>query len=366
MISATYPLEEDSFISSSTGFLVQAINDANDDGVVQMNSEAMEVVTKLKNSDLNTIGGDFTRQLSSLMFAIIKRKPNGTADKESITNQFHRLTLDKTLREQWNAVLLLAEMLPSEASNMLYQSVLDSFHLYSVQYRSSTLLTDIKPISDAELKLEPEEEEVLRYVAGYIPYSLKKKYTKLRHLPEGQAILSVLSSWSKEEGEKDMSFLDYTRDWTALRDRGGLFIINDELYIFIRRIENVARTIFNKNLLVQYCNQNLSNELKNQLSASELISEAWEKITRNLENKSLGEKLKMEIFTKWINIRATAFLKAWLAAQRLKIADDKAKSKKAKKSIISEKGAPSLRKSLAPSTSQSSSSVSFRKSLSNN
>ena len=163
-----------------------------------------------------------------------------------------------------------------------------------------------------------------------------------------------------------MSFLDYTRDWTALRDRGGLFIINDELYIFIRRIENVARTIFNKNLLVQYCNQNLSNELKNQLSASELISEAWEKITRNLENKSLGEKLKMEIFTKWVNIRATAFLKAWLAAQRLKIADDKAKSKKAKKSIISEKGAPSLRKSLAPSTSQSSSSVSFRKSLSNN
>ena len=130
------------------------------------------------------------------------------------------------------------------------------------------------------------------------------------------------------------------------------------MYIFIRRVENVARSIFNRTLLVQYCNENLSLELKNRFNNNELISAGWAAITKDMENEMLGEKLKNEVFTKWINIRASAFVKAWLAQQRLAAAQNKAKEKQDKEnnkkrkatsttgSIISEKGAPSLRKSL--------------------
>ena len=85
-----------------------------------------------------------------------------------------------------------------------------------------------------ELKLTSEEEEILRYVAGYVPFSLKRKYLKQRYLPEGRAILTVLESWSTEEAKHELSFLDYTRKWTEERNRGGLFTIKDDMYTFIR------------------------------------------------------------------------------------------------------------------------------------
>jgi hypothetical protein len=57
-------------------------------------------------------------------------------------------------------------------------------------------------------------------------------------------IISVISKWrSKETGNtlSSVSFLDYTTKWTECINRGGLFCVNDEFYIFVRRVENVIR-----------------------------------------------------------------------------------------------------------------------------
>ena len=316
--------------------------------MLSLNSKIKDILSRLELSanDLS----ELSVELSIEYYNVVKKKVNSAAEREALQTNFHRIALDSHYLQIWNRILGAAGITSSKESSMLFQHILDRLLYYSLKHRTDVMLPEKQPVSDAELKLSTVEEETLRYVAGYIPFSLKRKYYKQRHLPEGKAILTVLSSWSSEKSDKELSFLDYTRNWTAEKNRGGLFVINDDVYIFIRRVENVARTLFNKSILVQYCNQNLNTELVKRLSDSNLVTLGWDAITRKLENKSLAEKLKQEVFTKWVNIRATSFLKAWLALQRLKASEEQQKKKK---SNISAKSAPSLRKSLSSNLSSS-------------
>ena len=48
------------------------------------------------------------------------------------------------------------------------------------------------------------------------------------------------------------SFLDYTRKWAELVNKGGLIEVNNNLFIFIRRTETYVQQIFNLELLKNY------------------------------------------------------------------------------------------------------------------
>lgn len=350
LAKTTYPLSEEDFKESFSSFLEKSISDARGSKVLSLNSKIKDILSHLEPDTVDL--SELSAELSIEFYNVVKKKANSAAEREALQTNFHNMALNSRYLQIWNSFLRAASIASCKESTMLFQHILDRLLFHSLKHRTDVMLTEKEPVSDAELKLSTVEEETLRYVAGYIPFSLKRKYHKQRHLPEGKAILAVLASWSTEKADVELSFLDYTRNWTAEKNRGGLFVINDEMYIFIRRVENVARTLFNKRILVQYCNQNLNKELVERLSDSHLVTLGWDAITRQLENKSLAEKLKQEVFTKWVNIRATSFLKAWLALQRLKVSEEQQKKKKSK-SAISAKSAPSLRKSLSSSLSSS-------------
>lgn len=77
------------------------------------------------------------------------------------------------------------------------------------------------------------EEEI---VSGYVAVSLLKKYRKPTKQPQVKVkralFVRVLSRMKAvdQPGEPD-SVLDYTRLWSDLIDRGGLYHINDEVCI---------------------------------------------------------------------------------------------------------------------------------------
>ena len=48
------------------------------------------------------------------------------------------------------------------------------------------------------------------------------------------------------------SFLDYTRKWAELVNKGGLIEVNNNLFIFIRRTETYVQQILNLELLKNY------------------------------------------------------------------------------------------------------------------
>ena len=85
-------------------------------------------------------------------------------------------------------------------------------------------------------------------MAGYISFSLKKKYWTRRQTPLENAVLEMVNSWTiKADKNKDSKTLcEYKLLWREKINRGGLTIVNENFFIFVRHVESVARTVLNK------------------------------------------------------------------------------------------------------------------------
>lgn len=258
---------------------------------------------------------------------------------EEFTKKFHKL-LQKELKQSWEILTSNIDIAKTISSNLiLLHYVANELLRQLLQFRNSMLDSPIDKLNEEDLKLDKQEENTLRYVAGYIPFSLLKMFEKRPDSPGKTAIVAVLHSWSKEQGGPEMSFLDYTRSWVERRNQGGLFLVNDDFYIFIRRVENVGRKLLNKSLMVTYAGEDLRAVLLNKFNDSKLITLSWESLTRNVESDIMSNKLKHLILSKWINIRANAFIKAYINIIKLKSSEDKEKK-------VDNKGTPALRKTL--------------------
>lgn len=190
-----------------------------------------------------------------------------------------------------------------------------------------------------DLSLNKEEDATIRYVAGFIVVSIRNVLGSTK-TSEGKAVAQILDYWrSKDSYEENDTLLEYSKKWVNIVNRGGLHHVSDDFFKFIRAIELVARQILNKNLFKNYKGENLRKLLIEKFKESEQIDAGWSNITRHIANKKLKEKLLKKIFSKWVNIRATSFIKCWIQVLKRK--------SKSKQSKASEKGQPSLRKSLA-------------------
>ena len=92
-------------------------------------------------------------------------------------------------------------------------------------------------------KLDESEEQTLRYVAGFVLYKLFR-LVKHNEKPEGKVMEQVLSMWvakRKFPEHNPISLLDYTNAWTEKVNRGGLYEVSDQFYLFICTIELVVR-----------------------------------------------------------------------------------------------------------------------------
>ena len=87
--------------------------------------------------------------------------------------------------------------------------------------------------------LKADEEQALRYVAGYVPMKLKKKYEKQPNNARALKYMACLNVMSEEKGE-DVEFLQYTKLWVEQVNRGGLFQVNNDAYIIFRAMELLA------------------------------------------------------------------------------------------------------------------------------
>ena len=80
-----------------------------------------------------------------------------------------------------------------------------------------------------------DELNALRYAGGFVPHSLLKRYEK-KSEQKFEEYVECLGSMAVESDFCD--FLDYTKDWIDMVNRGGLFPLNDitfELFVAVER-----------------------------------------------------------------------------------------------------------------------------------
>jgi len=86
--------------------------------------------------------------------------------------------------------------------------------------------------------LKADEEQALRYAAGYVLMKLHKKYRKQTENPTAIKYVPFLLDMHEEDDkgtdsttESDLDFLQYTKLWVEKVNRGGLFSLNNDSYM---------------------------------------------------------------------------------------------------------------------------------------
>ena len=303
---------------------------------------AKKIIQQISSNDAS----DFSKLLFEKLYVILfKNTSSDSADREKIYKNFNNLMINDSLLTQWEEYLKLNQVESTKYSSILLQYVADRYMIKLVNERKKIVCPKEKQIASRDLQLTISEENTLRYVSGYIPYSLRNKYKKLQPSNAKAALLEAINYWCIDEASDERSFLQYTEDWTDKINRGGLIKVTDEFYVFMRHVELSARNILNVNLMKTYGGENIQKLLLDEFNKNNLIDNCWSSITCRIENESLKNILKSEVLKKWINIRGNAFVKAWVDIVKKKQYENQKRKNKTKQKI-SKKGEASLRKEL--------------------
>ncbi|XP_065671483.1 uncharacterized protein LOC136089423 [Hydra vulgaris] len=283
-----------------------------------------------KKENINLV--EFNEILSKHFIQVLQISNAINLVKEKQSALPKNFLMNTKLKEIWSDIVLsygLDEYL--DGQHILYQFILTKVYEKLLIWRNNQL--DNKNPVKEDLVLSSQEEKTLHYVAGFVAFSLAKRY-KIQTNESAKIFLNLLESW-RENSNKIMVFesiYDYTT-WTERINRGGLFCVNKDFYALIYRIEQVVRETLNKSLLTKFQGTDLRDVIMPLLHNSKQIDSIWVTLICDIKLKELPDLLKDIIFKKWVNLRIKSFVDTWIQIAK-------------KKKSISNRSEPSIRKML--------------------
>jgi len=283
----------------------------------------------------------YAKKLNTGLVNIFEENNRTSSSISTMMNKYHLATVSPHINSSF-IDFLTGLGIPISAKygigpSLLFQFILRNSFRELLMLHNKQGIVELKDSFDlSKLKLTSVEEKILRYVAGYIPYSIHNHFRRVKSTPESILALKIVDMWNRAGVEREsLSLLEYTtNEWVEKVNRGGLFLVTDNFYRLIVRIEITARTVLNTQFLSQYAGEDMQVIILEKLKCDPIVIFGWNSLTRNIENKNLCDCLKLLIFKKWIAIRAYSFVRAWV---------DKVKHNSSKADA---KAQPSLRKVL--------------------
>ena len=255
-------------------------------------------------------------------------KPEGS---EILWSNFHKYRLQ--MNENW--IKLLQALGMNEKGQHVYlvcqyllQAVIQ--HMIEDKHRKDKPMDDPTKGKTLSESLSAQEEQVLRYVSGYIPFSLYKQLSKQKN-ETALTFCKFLKSWKVDSvDETARTFLQYTNDWVEKQNRGGLFRVSDGVYLLFRAMERETCKYLTLNNLKTFQGCNIQAVLLNNIKSNPQVQTYWCSLTQGKINGETSMTLLNMTVKKWIKIRANAFIKVYL---NLKKATSGTVGRKAEKAL---------------------------------
>ena len=260
-------------------------------------------------------------------------KMQNPAGFEVMSASFHSLLLSDTPGDMFKeCVRLHMPTCEDEQVDLILPDLLMEMLQVILKKRYSS---SIPTVAMTDVSLSETEEQVLRYVAGFVAYKLSKHFARYPANSVAKLCLSVIKSWQNNPSlpQEPKTFLDYTNQWIAEVNRGGLFNVKDEVFIVFRHIENTCKPLLDVSEIQK--DINVKTTLSESIIASTDFNVAWDIATQDVANSTVKETLKSKIISIYVNIRCKSFSRAIMNLRK--------KSDKE----ISKTGEKSLRKKLA-------------------
>ena len=185
---------------------------------------------------------------------------------------------------------------PQTANRLLFNQEL----LASIQSDGMLECRQVVASGVDEVNLGADEENIIRYMAGYIPFKLLKFYKK-KDSAEAADVVDFLSAMSQPGPEED--FYAYTEAWTKAISRGGIFEVSSDVFSFFRHLDILMRKLLPEHLIRGTIDK---DEVMEAITKDEDLMFQWAILTCQLLNEGSQSVLKQVLDT-WMTIRGHAF-----------------------------------------------------------
>ena len=106
----------------------------------------------------------------------------------------------------------------------------------------------------------------------------------------------------------ESTFYEYTKEWIAAIDRGGLFHINDSAYHLFRAIEEKTRQILPLHLANPL---NSRDALLEEIKESEDVLFYWSMLSIDIHSPEDADELLKSVIQLWVTICGYSLTAAW-------------------------------------------------------
>ena len=153
-------------------------------------------------------------------------------EREKLWTRFHLFTIQDNLSDIWNRLFFIMPIQRnSEAETIFIQNIQKKWYSVLLRDRNDR---DFPAVAE-DISIDPiteNEQNVIRYVAGFIAFKLKRFYSKYPLNRSAQHIVAIIQDWRVTKGGNGANFLSYSTKWIDFVDRGGLFHISDSVFCF--------------------------------------------------------------------------------------------------------------------------------------
>ena len=250
--------------------------------------------------------------------------------REKLWRSFHQLRFKNLVKIWSNFYDALGKkkfdpLVEQQVNQKLFEDVLKTY--FQVPSQAASAIAPASAHQSSEL--DEEEEQIVRYAAGFVPMSLLKKHEK-ESTDKSVEFVECLTKMAVNGDES--SFLSYTLEWSRTVNRGGLFEINDDTYRLFKHIEMRMQ-----NQLRAMLNSPLSLPGKREIIIDSVASDddvqfLWVLLSCDITEEDDAVYLLKEVIGLWLTIRGFSIAASWMEDYKKKVAATR-KTKGLRKSL---------------------------------
>ena len=283
-----------------------------------------QVLSKLLQ-DIKHMDHDLVVDISHLLISKVniclhagKKHKLPSLAQGAVWSAFHKLRIwNSDLKKAWTAFISGNPLSHHHEQELALQIILDRLLKQMLKIKADT----VRPYIATKESVNPLtlfEKNAVRYMAGYIAVKLMKKFRKYCKNPtlrsKHELFLCILKKMkAKDQPGEPESVLDYTTLWLELVDRGGLYHIDDNVFMLMESIEMVLRQHLNiPDVLTYVPGTDLRKHISKDVLENHDIMILWETIA-DIPDKyeQYSVELLVQIIDLWITIRSHSFVKGW-------------------------------------------------------
>lgn len=246
------------------------------------------------------------------------------AAREKMWAAYHNIRVCGEFVSLWKMFLQECGL---DAMPTFYQTVTDKLFEKRIQFHCP--VAPAVPGNEYDGTLTYEEKNAVRYAAGYVLRSTRKKILKSAHAKKNEMIEIIDALAQGSDVEDDLS-----SDWLAIVDRGGLIHISDDLYQVFVAAELEIRNFFRIEKAQALASSNEGKIVQSVLSNEDVLF-FWCLVSIHFSDE-LSEVVLKYIVQLWITIRGFSFAKSYMEMYKQQAQKNLQRSKALRKKLLSD------------------------------